>query len=67
MRLSKLQDENKEVKKLMSEQVLPEGWKDIKQVLYYESLPYVPKVICSEQISRYHDNLLAGHFGIEKI
>ncbi len=43
-----------------------EGWEDIKQVLHYQSLPYVPKVIRSELISRHHDDPLAGHFGIEK-
>ncbi len=61
-----MQDDDKEAKKLRSEQVLPESWKDIKQVLYYPSLPYVPKVIRSELISRYHDNRLKGHFDIKK-
>ncbi len=35
-------------------------------MLHYQGLPYVPKVIRSELISRHHDNPLAGHFGIEK-
>ncbi len=35
-------------------------------MLHYQGLPYVPKVICSELISRHHDDPLAGHFGIEK-
>ncbi len=35
MRLLKLQDDDKEVKKLRLEQVLLEGWEDIEQVLYY--------------------------------
>ena len=65
MRLSKLQDDNKEVKKLRSER-LSKGWEDVKEVLYYQGLLYVPKVICVELISRYHDNLLAGHFDIKK-
>ncbi len=45
---------------------LPEGWKDIEQALHYQGLSYVPKVIRSELISRYHNNPLAGHFGIKK-
>ncbi len=45
---------------------LPEGWEDIKQVLHYKDLPYVPKVIRSELISRYHNDSLASHFGIKK-
>ncbi len=35
-------------------------------MLHYQGLPYVPKVIHSELISRHHDDPLAGHFGIEK-
>ncbi len=35
-------------------------------MLHYQGLPYVPKVIYSELISRYHDDPLAGHFGIER-
>ncbi len=65
MRLPELQDEDKEAMKLRSEG-LPEGWKDIEQVLYYQGLPYVPKVIRSELLSRHHNDLLPCHFGIEK-
>ncbi len=65
MRLPELQNDNKEAKKLRSEG-LPEGWKDIKQVLHYQSLPYVPKVICSELISRHHNDPLVDNFSIEK-
>ncbi len=65
MRLPELQDDDKEAMKLRSEGLL-EGWEDIEQVLYYQGLPYVPKVIHSELISRHHDDPLAGHFGIEK-
>ncbi len=35
-------------------------------MLHYQGLLYVPKVICSELISRHHNDPLAGHFGIEK-
>ena len=66
IRLPELQDNDKEAKKVRSKQILPEGWEDIKQVLYYQGLLYVPKVIRSELISRHHNDLFAGHFGIEK-
>ncbi len=66
IRLPELQDDDKEAMKLRSEGLL-EGWEDIKQVLHYQGLPYVPKVIRSELISRHHDDPLAGHFGIKKI
>ncbi len=65
MRLPELQDDDKEAMKLRSEGLL-EGWENIEQVLHYHDLLYVPKVIRSELISRHYDNLLAGHFGIEK-
>ncbi len=65
MRLPELQDDDKEAMKLRSEG-LPEDWEDIEQVLHYQGLPYVPKVIRSELISRHYDDPLAGHFGIEK-
>ncbi len=65
MRLPELQDDDKEAMKLRSEG-LSEGWEDIEQVLHYQGLPYVPKVMRSELISRHHDDPLAGHFGIEK-
>lgn len=66
MRLPELQDDDKKTKKLRSEGLL-EGWKNINKVCYYQSLFYVSKVICSKFISRYHDDLLARHFGMEKI
>ncbi len=51
MRLPELQDDDKETIKLRSEELL-EGWEDIDQVFHYQGLPYVPKVIRSELISR---------------
>ncbi len=65
MRLLELQDDDKEAMKLRSKGVL-EGWENIEQVFHYQGLPYVPKVICSELISRHHNDPLEGHFGIEK-
>ncbi len=66
MSVPELQDDDKKAKKLRSEQVVLEGWEDIEQVLHYHGLLYVPKVIRSELISRYHDDSLAGHHSIEK-
>ena len=36
-------------------------------MLYYQNLFYIPKIIWIEFISRYHNNSLIGHFGINKI
>ncbi len=49
------------------EQGLKEGWEEIKEVLHYQGLPYMPEIVRTELISRHHDNPLAGHFGIDKI
>ncbi len=57
MRLLELQDNNKEVKKQRSKRLL-EGLKDIEGMLYYQSFPYISKVICSKLINKYHDNPL---------
>ncbi len=65
MTLPELQDDDKEAMKLRSKG-LPKGWEDIEQVLHYQGLPDVSKVICSELIIRDHDDPLAGYFGIEK-
>ncbi len=65
LRLSELQDDDKEAKKLRSER-LSEGWENIKDVLNYLSLLYVSKVIRSELISRHHNDLHIDYFGIEK-
>ncbi len=65
MKLPELQNDDKEAMKLRSKG-LSKDWEDIKQVLHYLGLLYVPKTIRSELISKHHDDLLAGHFGIEK-
>ena len=36
-------------------------------MLYYQGLLYVPEIIQTELISRYHNNSLADYFGINKI
>ena len=66
LRLHELQAEDKHARKLRAEQLVKDDWQDIDGVLHYQGLPYVPKIIRTELISRHHDDLLAGHFGIEK-
>ena len=51
----------------MRTEELKEGWEDIDGVLHHQGLPYVPEIICTELISRHHDDPLAGHFRIEKM
>ena len=66
LRLQELQSEDEQARKLRAEQPVKD-WQDIKGVLHYQGLPYVPEIIWTELISRYYDNLLPGLFGIKKI
>ena len=45
LRLSKLQENDKEAKLLRGPTGLPEDWEDIDGVLQYQRLPYVPEII----------------------
>ena len=65
LQFPKLQDNDKEAKVLRAEGLL-EGWKEVERVLQYRRLLYVLEIIRSELISRHHDNLLVGYFGIDK-
>ncbi len=65
MWLSKLQDNNKEAQKLRSDGLL-EGLEVIEEVLHYQGLPYVPKVISLELINRHHNDFLENYIGIKK-
>ena len=62
LRLQELQETDSEAQELQSK----EGYKDVKEVLHHQGLPFMPKTIQTELISRHHDNLLAGHFSIKK-
>ena len=65
LQLPELQDEDEEAKVLRAGG-LPEGWEEVEGVLQYRGLPYVPEIICSEVISRHHNDPLIEHFGIDK-
>ena len=66
IKLSKLQDDDKETKKLKLKRLL-EDCKDIDKIFYYQGFLYMPKVICFKLISRYYNDFLVGYFGIKKI
>ena len=50
----------------IKEQVLKDSREDVDKVLHWEGLAYIPEIIRTELINRYHDNSLAGHFDIKK-
>ena len=62
LKLQELQESDFEAQEWWSK----EGYKEVEGVLHYQGLPFVPETIWTELISRYYDDLLAGHFGIEK-
>ena len=61
-----MQSEDKLARKFRAEQPVKDGWENINGMLHHQGLFYVSEIIWIELISRHHDNLLAGHFGIEK-
>ena len=45
---------------------MTEVWIEIDRVLYHEDLLYLPEIIRTEIISRYHNDLLASYFRVKK-
>ena len=64
LRLQEPQEEDVQALKIRAEK--QEGWEDSEGVLHHQDLRYAPKLIRTKVISRHYNNLLAGHFGIEK-
>ena len=64
LRLVELQESDEEARKIRVEGL--NGYEEFDRVLYHQGLPFVPETIQIEIISRHHNNLLAGHFGIDK-
>ena len=62
LKLQELQETNSEVQELQSKK----GYKEVKRVLHHLNLSFMPKAIWTKLISRHHNDLLAGHFGIKK-
>ena len=64
LRLQELEKTNNKAQELRQQKA--DGYKEINDIFHYQSLPFAPKAIQIELISRHHDNPLAGYFGIEK-
>ena len=64
LRLQELQEGNCKAQKLRQQKA--DGYEEIDEILYYQSLPFVPKAIQIELISCYHNNPLAGYFNMKK-
>lgn len=50
----------------MREQNLNDGLKEIERVLHRESFMNLFEILKTEIISRHHDDMLVGHFEIDK-
>lgn len=72
LRLSELQVKDLQVQKIRSklgiklESRLKKDWEEIGGVLHHHGLLYVPEIIETKLVSGHHNDLLAGHFGMEK-
>ena len=64
LRLEELQKAKSKAQELRQQKA--NGYKEIDEIFHHQGLPFIPKVIQTERISHYQDNLLAGHFGIKK-
>ena len=43
-----------------------ENWEDVKGILQYRGVPYIPEIIRAKIISCHYANPLVGYFGIDK-
>ena len=66
LRLAKLQELDNEVWKIRAAKMLQDEYKEVDEVLHYQGLLFISKIIWIELISWFHNNLLLGHFGIDK-
>ena len=67
LRLQELQETDSKAHKLRKQGLQDGPYQDINGVLHYQGLLFVPEAIRMELLNWHHDDLLAGHFGIEKI
>ena len=67
LRLPELLAEDQEARKIRK-QDLKDSWEENADMVIYNPNPlYIPEIVKTELISRYHDNPLAKHFRIDKI
>ena len=66
LRLSELQENNEETKRLRDSADLLEDWKDVKGVFQYQELLNVLEIIHSKGINCHHNDSLIEHFSIDK-
>ena len=65
LKLVELQAEDSQARKIRAEK-LGRNWEDFDGILHQQGLLYIPEIIRTKLISRYHNDLLVGHFSIKK-
>ena len=65
LRLVELQAEDGQARKIRAEK-LGGNWEDSDGILHHQGLPYVPEIIRTKLINRYHNDPLVAHFDIKK-
>ena len=65
LRLAELQESNNKAHKIRAKGLKNKD-EEVDRILHHQKLPFIPKTIQIELISWYHDDFLAGHFGIDK-
>lgn len=45
---------------------LPKRWEEVNGIFHHQEIPYIPKIVHSELISRYYNDLLSDHFGVRE-
>ena len=64
LKLQELQETDHEAQELRQQKA--NDYEKIDEILHYQGILFIPKTIQTELISRHHNSLLAGHFGIQK-
>ena len=62
--MQELQEADNEAQELKQQKA--NSYKEIDEIFHHQGLPFVPKAIWTELISRNYNNPLDGHFSIEK-
>lgn len=63
LRITQLQVNNKQAKEIRVK--IKEGWKDVNEILYFQTLSYVLEIIYIELISQDHKYLFTSYFSIK--
>ena len=64
LRLAELQKSDNDIQKIRAKGL--DKYKNINKMLYYQELLFIPEIIWSKLISQHYNNLLIGHFDIDK-